>query len=96
MPYIKADEREAFEPVFQAFRDAVAGGMTPGHLNYAITRLVHTYLDVELGDGQWQPGWNYAMLNEVIGVLECAKLEFYRHIVGPYEDIKIRENGDVR
>ena len=34
-------------------------------------------------------------MGEVINALECAKLEFYRRIVSPYEDEKIKENGDV-
>ena len=31
----------------------------------------------------------------MIGALECCKQEYYRAVVGPYEDIKIEENGDV-
>lgn len=37
----------------------------------------------------------YRDLHAVIGALEAAKLEFYRRRVAPYEDVKIRENGDV-
>jgi len=61
---------------------------TPGDLNYTITRAIDAYLG--------RKGINYA-LNEVIGVLECAKLELYRRIVAGYEDKKIAdpENGDV-
>lgn len=33
--------------------------------------------------------------SEIIGALECCKLELYRRIAAPYEDIKIGENGDV-
>lgn len=61
--------------------------MIPGDLNYAITSLVNDYL----GDH----GVSYHTLNECIGVLECAKLELYRRIVAPYEDKKMKENGDV-
>ncbi len=70
-------------------RDALDCGdiiCTPGELNYVITDLVVNYL----GD---KP--NYAKFNEVIGVLECAKLELYRRMVAPYEDTKKEENGDV-
>ena len=31
----------------------------------------------------------------MIGALECCKQEYYRTVVGPYEDMKIDENGDV-
>lgn len=61
--------------------------MTPGELNYVITKLIDQYLKEE--------GLRYANINEVIGVLECAKLELYRRIAGPYEDKKIISNGDV-
>lgn len=30
-----------------------------------------------------------------VGVLQCTVLEFYRRVAVPYEDKKIRENGDV-
>jgi hypothetical protein len=34
-------------------------------------------------------------MNDIIGVLEAAKTEFYRRIIAPYEDIKIQDNGDM-
>jgi hypothetical protein len=58
----------------------------PGELNYLITKLCLDYL----GGVK-----RYSKYNEVIGVLECAKLEMYRRAVSPYEDKKIAENGDV-
>jgi hypothetical protein len=38
---------------------------------------------------------SYFSYNEVVGVLECVKLEMYRRLVAPYEDRKCKENGDV-
>lgn len=58
-----------------------------GELNYTITRLVDDYLD--------EFPINYATINSVIGVLECAKLELYRRIAAPYEEQKRFENGEV-
>ncbi len=72
-------------------RTRLAGGAPPetaGELNYAITRLVDDFL-VRQGP------LRYTHLNTAIGVLECAKLELYRRVVVPYEDVKIREAGDV-
>ena len=63
---------------------------TPGELNYAITRLLTEYLTDQ---GDHVP--TYDRFNEVIGALECAKLELYRRMVAPYEDRKRFENGDV-
>lgn len=59
---------------------------TAGELNYHLTVQILDYL----GD---RP--NYQKYNEVIGVLECAKLELYRRMVAPYEDGKRLTNGDV-
>jgi hypothetical protein len=60
---------------------------TPGDLNYAITTLCLDWLA--------ETGKSYADYNTVVGVLESAKLEFYRRAVAKYEDQKIKENGDV-
>ena len=60
---------------------------TAGELNYAMTILCKDYLD--------KCGTSYSAINEVIGALECCKLEFYRRAAIPYEEYKMRENGDV-
>ena len=80
MPYIKQERR-----------DAIVAGEDPqnaGELNFAITILVDNYL-------RNQGGVRYAHVNEVVGAMECAKLELYRRIAAPYEDTKIAESGDV-
>lgn len=33
---------------------------------------------------------------DVLGTLRAVELEFYRRYVGPYEDLKIKENGDLK
>ena len=68
----------------------VNGNLSPinaGELNYLITTTVHQYLLAS--------GLNYANINLVIGVLECAKLELYRMIAAPYESKKRFTNGPV-
>jgi hypothetical protein len=60
---------------------------TAGELNYCITQLCQRYLERE--------GDSYTVRNEIIGALECAKLEFYRRAVVPFECRKILENGDI-
>lgn len=59
----------------------------PGELNYLFTELIKQYLDTV--------GTNYEHINAVIGALECCKLEAYRRIAVPYENQKIKSNGDV-
>jgi hypothetical protein len=80
MPYIKQERR-----------DAILAGAKPqdaGELNFAISTLVDNYL-------KDKGGIRYSHLNEVVGAMDCAKLELYRRIAAPYEDKKIEENGDV-
>ena len=86
MPYIKPSQREDVEEKLN-----VAGlnyvPKNAGELNYVITVFIDNYLRAFCR--------NYSNCNEMIGVLECCKMEYYRTVVGPYEDMKIEENGDV-
>jgi hypothetical protein len=94
MPYIRASERENYNKQILKLAEKIrdegykSASSFTGQLNYVITRLI-----LELY-GPYLP--NYADFNEIIGVLECAKLEMYRRHVGTYEDLKIQENGDVK
>ena len=60
---------------------------TAGELNFAITRLLLGYLDAR--------GLRYDSLNDCLGALEGAKLEFYRRVVVPYEETKRAQHGEV-
>ena len=60
---------------------------SPGELNFAITCRLQDYIT--------RKGLSYTAINDVLGAIEGAKLEFYRRVVVPYEDEKIKENGDV-
>jgi hypothetical protein len=82
MPYIKHEDRLRLQS------RAVERPQTAGELNFKITELCLTFLH----DKQTT---NYAAINEIVGALECCKLELYRRLAAPYEDIKIKENGDV-
>lgn len=79
MPYINQTEKEDI--------DNGDFPISVGQLNYCITKLCDGFLN--LGHKK------YKDYNDVVGVLESAKLEFYRRMVVPYEDKKINENGDV-
>lgn len=79
MPYIKRERRAVLYDRYEDPENA-------GELNYEFTRIALEYLG-------FQP--NYQRFNDVIGALEGAKLELYRRMVAPYEDEKIKENGDV-
>jgi hypothetical protein len=80
MPYITQDRRDLL----------YMGKIVPadaGELNYVITRALTEYIS--------HHGVRYSKMNDVVGALEGAKLEFYRRVVAPYENQKRAEHGDV-
>lgn len=81
MPYIDPTVREDII-------DGTRPPLTAGELNFAITDLINDYVFL-------QGNIDYRGMNEVMGVLECAKQEFYRRVVAPYEDTKCATHGDV-
>lgn len=78
MPYIKNLTRWELQG-----RHAV----TPGELNYQITKLLCRYIR--------RKGMSYQSINDVLGALDGASKEFYRRVAVPYENTKLSENGDV-
>jgi len=101
MPYIKQEQRtrlnakidnlalEIFDLLPAREGGKVGKELDPsakGLLNYAITRLL-IRMDGDIT--------SYSKINDFIGVLECCKLELYRRMAAPYENEKIKENGDV-
>jgi hypothetical protein len=82
MPYITLLARDRLDSPWEQ------SAANAGELNYQITKLLLRYIH--------QGGTlNYQAINDVHGALEGAKLEFYRRVVIPYENRKIKENGDV-
>jgi hypothetical protein len=73
----------------QPIREVLANeptAMNAGELNYLFTTLINRYLS---------SGLSYQRINDIMGALEGAKLEMYRRVAVPYEEIKLQENGDV-
>ena len=87
MPYIKMEDRPKYEGPLGELIGILKSQPVEridGELNYIITRILKESYPLR-----------YFNLNRAMGVLECAKLEFYRRVAAPYEDIKIKENSDV-
>lgn len=89
MPYITKELRtlELDNAISQVINEVYDENLNPGIVNYAISTL--------LGKLLYQQGVSYKNINQLIGVLECVKLELYRRIATPYENKMIEKNGDV-
>ncbi len=85
MPYIKQSQRLRLQRITKAIEGEHLDNA--GEVNYLCTIVVREYLK--------QRGMNYATINNAIGALECAKMELYRRLASPYEDLKIADNGDI-
>jgi len=86
MPYIKKEDRKQFEAALTDLSNTLHSTSTPGDLNYIFSRIANMYLS---------HGLKYQKINDVIGALEGCKLELYRKVVVPYEEQKIKENGNI-
>jgi hypothetical protein len=104
MPYIKQEQRNLIETKLQSLIDEIVAlvrfesmSVLPGILNYTITSLIKRVYkqSLQAETQQENPTMTYSDHNEIVGMLDCAKMEFYRRNTAPYEDTKIVQNGDV-
>ena len=79
MPYVNKFAKELLDTGYPP--------QTPGELTYVIYRTCLNYFD--------KGKFNFIAIATVMGCLVCAMLELYRRKVAPYEQEKIKENGDV-
>ena len=89
MPYIKKDMRYQLDGAINKLvceMNKLEDDARKGVLNYVITRIILGVIGPEL---------KYGKINDVVGAMECCKMELYRKLAVPYEDEKIAENGDV-
>jgi hypothetical protein len=86
MPYIPQTQRnDIHEELIEQGLDFVPENA--GELNFIVSTLINNFL-VERGT-------RYANINEMMGALECAKMELYSVVAEPYEAAKCEENGAV-
>lgn len=91
MPYIPQSTRDIIDQSIDELVASISDSIDDdpefaGIMNYTITTLLCKI---------YGPRWRYHKINEVIGVVECVKQEFYRRLAGPYEDQAIEKNGDI-
>ena len=87
MPYIKKEQRpkidELVAPLISHIKSLPMEDQD-GSMNYAVTKMLKGIYPQK-----------YFHFNRALGVLTAITHELYRKIIGPYEDTKISENGDV-
>lgn len=60
---------------------------SPGEIQYVIAEILNDYVA--------RKGLRYQVLNDVMGALAGAQMEFYRKVVAPYESEKEEANGGI-
>ena len=93
MPYIKKNDRSRLDRDIHELSESIICAQSQvndrhGLANYAITRVLLQSLRPECG-------WSYSSLSSARAVFLDALLEFDRRLMIPYENKKIKENGDV-
>jgi hypothetical protein len=88
MPYIHQADRNIFDRYLEPLFEQYGPVLTTGQMNYLVTKMCLLWLES-------QKDQDYDKHNAIIGFLESAKLEFNRRALGPLEDLKMKERGDV-
>lgn len=95
MPYIKEENRQYFDKYIKEITEAlklrdnmsnIEVASVLGDINYCFSRIIGGIID----------DITYPKVAMITGVLENVKQEFYRRIAEPYEDLKIKQNGDIK
>ncbi|MCX8205190.1 MAG: hypothetical protein N3H31_06025 [Candidatus Nezhaarchaeota archaeon] len=87
VPYIKPEKRPGLDRIIEQIVkhfEEVEDKDRDGQLSYLFTKTLKSL---------YRP--SYFNYERIIGLLECIQHEFYRRWVGPYEDAKMKENGDI-
>ena len=91
MPYIQQGDRDLFDKYLNRLFEEYGSVISAGQLNYILTHICQQWL----AHRSMSERVGYADYATVVAALECAKLEFVRRVLTPYEDTKIVDNGDV-
>lgn len=92
MPYITQSKRQEINDCMKDILDYLNNHVVSiGEINFMISNLINFLIRKSCENDSF----NYSICNELIGVLECAKLELYRKVIAKYEEKKIQENGSL-
>lgn len=95
MPYIPEIDRkkydERIDSIGYTLNSLEDNDKISGELNYLLFRLASFLCDPKCGGTH-----NYARMAVIRSAMNEAQVEFHRRIMTPYEDEKIKINGDVQ
>lgn len=84
MPYIQKNRRKTLDSCFLTLYLEIE---TKGELTYCLYRIVKDYIKMK--------GKSYQNISEAISSVADTEHELRRRVLNPYEDKKIKENGDI-
>ncbi len=98
MPYITSHQREKLDPLIEKIADQVViqakkighEAAFAGLLNYCCTSLALKIIEKQFGQIRY---WLIAI---TVGTFKTIADEFYRRIGIPYENKKIKKEGDLK
>jgi len=85
MPYVHKEIKDAMVDAIERLGAFI---QDKGDLNYAICELTGRFI---IQEGEF----NYTDMSEKIDAVHDAEAELRRRLLVPYEELKIKENGDV-
>jgi len=93
MPYLTQEDRKALEEAeasgnFYIYLGSLELRKFAGHLNFIIFKTVRVWI--------YHNKVSYFSFATIVGTIVCCVLEIYRRLVAPYENSKIKQNGDVK
>ena len=95
MPYIKKEDRKIYDSDIEslieklnAYNDPLMPFRIPsGDVVYILYKLLTKVYGFKNS--------NFEIKHKALGILESAKLEYYRKVMAPYENQKEKENGEI-
>lgn len=87
MPYVKKEKRVELDRIVDqilALMKQLPDKDRDGCLNYLFTKTLKSL---------YKP--SYFNYERIMGLMECIQHEFYRRWIASYEDLKMREHGDI-
>ena len=85
MPNIIKDQRKKYESAIDNLI-VLLKDTSMGEINYCLSKLIWRLFDLNK---------SYANANNLFGMLHAVSNEFYRRKIAPYEDEKMKINGDL-